>query len=41
MKPNNPKEAADMVWKDGGSSRVSFRQFLSDVVNVSPDRTLG
>ncbi|PWZ10875.1 UDP-glycosyltransferase 88B1 [Zea mays] len=35
------KEAADMVWKDGGSSRVSFRQFLSDVVNVSPDRTLG
>jgi hypothetical protein len=34
------KEAADMVWNDGGSSRTAFGQFLSDVGKVGPDLTL-
>lgn len=36
------KEAAGMAWKDGGSSRMAFGQFLSDAAKVGQDRlTLG
>jgi hypothetical protein len=35
------KEAAEMVWKDGGSSHMAFGQFLSDVGRVEPDLILG
>ena len=35
------KEAAAMAWKDGGSSRMAFGQFLSDVRIVRSGLTLG
>ncbi|CAL5086150.1 unnamed protein product [Urochloa decumbens] len=28
------RDAAEMAWKDGGSSRAAFAQFLSDVDNI-------